>query len=101
ASALRDLHSFPTRRSSDLGQTHSSGLLGEVAALVSGPGVAEHRDDERSGRLFRHLVATQLGDEMLAESQEQVGGPRGVAWNGPRSEEHTSELQSRFDLVCR
>src|SRR5699024_12734853 len=23
------------------------------------------------------------------------------AWNGARSEEHTSELQSRFDLVCR
>src|SRR5699024_11845233 len=24
----------------------------------------------------------------------------GVAWFTPRSEEHTSELQSRFDLVC-
>src|SRR5207249_7615790 len=23
------------------------------------------------------------------------------AWKGKRSEEHTSELQSRFDLVCR
>src|SRR5207249_8036769 len=23
------------------------------------------------------------------------------AWGPPRSEEHTSELQSRFDLVCR
>src|SRR6266704_6433353 len=23
------------------------------------------------------------------------------AFSGPRSEEHTSELQSRFDLVCR
>src|SRR5207249_6489772 len=26
---------------------------------------------------------------------------RGVARSGARSEEHTSELQSRFDLVCR
>src|SRR5207249_8348651 len=25
----------------------------------------------------------------------------GTERNGPRSEEHTSELQSRFDLVCR
>src|SRR5207249_6912733 len=24
-----------------------------------------------------------------------------LAWRRPRSEEHTSELQSRFDLVCR
>src|SRR5207249_9752953 len=24
-----------------------------------------------------------------------------VWWTSPRSEEHTSELQSRFDLVCR
>src|SRR5207249_8441657 len=28
-------------------------------------------------------------------------GPRGGARTGPRSEEHTSELQSRFELVCR
>src|SRR5207249_9262333 len=34
-----------------------------------------------------------------------LGTPRGLAGaallGGPRSEEHTSELQSRFDLVCR
>src|SRR5699024_12473459 len=33
-----------------------------------------------------------------------VGGRRGAGLilpAGPRSEEHTSELQSRFDLVCR
>src|SRR5699024_11479683 len=27
--------------------------------------------------------------------------PRWAGWYRPRSEEHTSELQSRFDLVCR
>src|SRR5699024_11955811 len=27
--------------------------------------------------------------------------PRGISVLVPRSEEHTSELQSRFDLVCR
>src|SRR5207249_7466658 len=26
---------------------------------------------------------------------------RAASWFSPRSEEHTSELQSRFDLVCR
>src|SRR5438067_7100506 len=30
------------------------------------------------------------------------GRGRGASWRGrSRSEEHTSELQSRFDLVCR
>src|SRR5207249_10979115 len=38
---------------------------------------------------------------------ERTGRPRRTRWGqapssgGPRSEEHTSELQSRFDLVCR
>src|SRR5699024_12132223 len=30
-----------------------------------------------------------------------VSGPTRTAAPKPRSEEHTSELQSRFDLVCR
>src|SRR6267143_7293237 len=29
------------------------------------------------------------------------GLPRRENWRGPRSEEHTSELQSQFHLVCR
>src|SRR5438094_4017636 len=28
-------------------------------------------------------------------------GESGRFWNSPRSEEHTSELQSPYDLVCR
>src|SRR5437868_11505134 len=32
---------------------------------------------------------------------EEVIGQDGGEWVGRRSEEHTSELQSRFDLVCR
>src|SRR5699024_12048405 len=28
-------------------------------------------------------------------------GEKVASWDYPRSEEHTSELQSRFDLVCR
>src|SRR5688572_33186234 len=75
----RDLHSFPTRRSSDL--------------LISRP-----RLRMRSG-----------GNRLVA-----LGAPRGQrrALRGglaaffvlqllPRSEEHTSELQSQSNLVCR
>src|SRR5438874_13011924 len=62
----RDLHSFPTRRSSD--QTHALPHR-NVAAENAEDGVLRHADDVL---------------ERLA-----------------RSEEHTSELQSRRDLVCR
>src|SRR5207248_5136825 len=65
----RDLHSFPTRRCSDL-------------ILVRGDarfafGVAAFR---------RHADPLQLALERLLPL---------------RSEEHTSELQSPYDLVCR
>src|SRR5207249_11805931 len=79
--ARRDLHSFPTRRSSDLpGRLRAAGPLpdahvGEVAG-----------DRIRVGRPIRQRVDQQLLPAVQVEE---------------RSEEHTSELQSRFDLVCR
>src|SRR5699024_11224784 len=42
--------------------------------------------------------------EELTVSQQQIETATGVrpeTFRPPRSEEHTSELQSRFDLVCR
>src|SRR5207249_11068794 len=70
-----DLHSFPTRRSSDLpstasplGGTKRTSGSSSVPALTSTPA--------RMARASR------------------------AVWPA-RSEEHTSELQSRFDLVCR
>src|SRR5436309_8535683 len=65
----RDLHSFPTRRSSDLAQEPQG--IGLTALLLLGP-----------GRLERPLAE-----------------PQGLLQ--ARSEEHTSELQSRENLVCR
>src|SRR3712207_7372532 len=55
--------------------------------------------------LFRSAMAAAVSDEMLAatavagtpdECREQL-----AAYDGLRSEEHTSELQSRQYLVCR
>src|SRR5438105_15852428 len=63
----RDLHSFPTRRSSDL--RHADRLALEIA----------------------HRLDLAVGEDDHAED--------GLACL--RSEEHTSELQSRVDLVCR
>src|SRR5690349_23519913 len=54
--------------------------------------------------LFRSREVEQVGNEpvepprLVADRREQLGA---VALGQPRSEEHTSELQSRRDLVCR
>src|SRR6266513_3944767 len=46
--------------------------------------------------LFRSELPRALGDQPLARRQRTVGAILEL-----RSEEHTSELQSRFDSVCR
>src|SRR5699024_12862619 len=74
-----DLHSFPTRRSSDLGETFD--VDNNVWVVGS--------EDECYVIDPAHDVDAVL---------EAVGGRKVL---GVRSEEHTSELQSRFDLVCR
>src|SRR5205814_8299708 len=79
------LHSFPTRRSSDLfgGCTFCS--------------ITEHE-----GR----IIQSRSEDSVLREIEavrDNVPGFTGVISDlgGPRSEEHTSELQSLRHLVCR
>src|SRR5437868_13485289 len=76
---LLNLHSFPTRRSSDL--VHHAGPDGPARAALPG-GIRGRR------AALRGLPAGAGGD------RRGLGRRR-------RSEEHTSELQSRFDLVCR
>src|SRR5690606_41826191 len=78
----RDLHSFPTRRSSD--------LCGVATELLGSPP--------------RHRTARSL-PRRPAPALPHPGRPAGRRRPGPgerrRSEEHTSELQSRENLVCR
>src|SRR5437868_14356911 len=53
--------------------------------------------------LFRSVSVRVRGGELGAGREQrvsQVGRPLGT-YLQQRSEEHTSELQSRFDLVCR
>src|SRR5690349_24122658 len=76
----RDLHSFPTRRSSDLI------VLGEAAERALAVRLLE----------FGTVVAS-VGAEL--EPHRLCGFLFDLAQD--RSEEHTSELQSRRDLVCR
>src|SRR5207249_5921451 len=87
----RYLHSFPTRRSSDLEERLFHRVLRRgVGADLRGQSqvVRPHAD---------HRGHTGLG-ERSAPLESRAGRE---PWTAYRSEEHTSELQSRFDLVCR
>src|SRR5205085_10510009 len=88
--ALRDhraLHSFPTRRSSDLEERPSLQRLRRDTAA------ARLRLSRRAAVKQRH-APTAARDSF---GRERARGPRGLF----RSEEHTSELQSQSNLVCR
>src|SRR5207248_9525946 len=80
---LQDLHAFPTRRSSDL-----EGITKGRVHIALAPG--EHEVgltvNEYETLLMRHDLADALRDRGASTA---------------RSEEHTSELQSPYDLVCR
>src|SRR5699024_11946670 len=72
-----------------------------------GPGLEEGGDDDAAGSVVgvhvgQFAPADDVGD--LIEDRHQRGRQSaGLVPGGGvfRSEEHTSELQSRFDLVCR
>src|SRR5688500_19987969 len=79
ASTTSDLHSFPTRRSSDLIPGNRPSLLASAAA---GARRFAMRLRASPGRLAMAIFASSFA-------------------LGSRSEEHTSELQSPCNLVCR
>src|SRR5699024_12626399 len=81
----RDLHSFPTRRSSDLIKRYIQ---------QNGIRMVNFMYPAGDGRLktLNFVINNQAYLDAILTCGERVDG---------RSEEHTSELQSRFDLVCR
>src|SRR5206468_7387495 len=91
------LRSFPTRRSSDLRYTttRTQGCPVCVAAV----NVRKTRDEQPTDLQTRHLdafVSHGSAAPMLIRCLEPCDTNA-----SRRSEEHTSELQSRSDLVCR
>src|SRR5438045_486350 len=93
------LHSFPTRRSSDLGAERR--IPGEPLELERGGRRAAR---ERHGRR-RHDQRELRGHDQLSRkfdrNHDHGHGRRRDTHHDPRSEEHTSELQSLRHLVCR
>src|SRR5438093_4124403 len=82
----RDLHSFPTRRSSDLGEGGEGGGNGREGA-------------QRHGRPVR--AKGPMCGPVNSEATSSRNASTSRVSSGARSEEHTSELQSLTNLVCR
>src|SRR5207237_1952937 len=85
------LHSFPTRRSSDL-STCALGITFPRIA-VSGHSVTQSMHPTQ-------LPAMNSGISG-AMNEKSRGAPVPAGTTERRSEEHTSELQSHLNLVCR
>src|SRR5205823_8515524 len=97
--ALPNLHSFPTRRSSDL-EEHKKRDDERGEKL---PDAKRGDERQRHGQLHRHAPLAQILPRLLenGESTDKCGGTCKPVAQHPRSEEHTSELQSLAYLVCR
>src|SRR5207248_9485829 len=87
----RHLPDFPTRRSSDLAFTERALLADEMGLGKTIQAIAACALLRRLGKATRVLVVTPAS--LKTEWEEQI--------QRFRSEEHTSELQSPYDLVCR
>src|SRR5207248_9602308 len=90
------LPSFPTRRSSDLpaAATHSFTVVRSVDSYSA---------NETSGSVARYLDASpppMLSSSTRAPVDSSIAAQSSTTI-ATRSEEHTSELQSPYDLVCR
>src|SRR5207253_10268506 len=91
------LHSFPTRRSSDLdanGRRHA-GII-RIGCVVDSS--APSKLDFAAGSAARGVMPFVMNDQSLRVPLPNLIF---ISYNLRRSEEHTSELQSRGHLVCR
>src|SRR5207244_10703247 len=93
----RVLYSFPTRRSSDLVMSVDPVTLQVIQARLAG--IVQ----EMQNSLFRTGYSTIIRESQdascaILNTQGEVVAQHVVL---PRSEEHTSELQSPDHLVCR
>src|SRR5690606_41867694 len=94
-----DLRSFPTRRSSDLRELH------EVGSGFAPEPLPAARRPVQAGPIYKasaRRAASRQPDEVAEPAAEDLSDGISRPSSGVhRSEEHTSELQSRETLVCR
>src|SRR5207249_11373513 len=98
--ALPDALPFPTRRSSDLEKL--AGVRRCVALDQMGLGHTQVSANQALGLPDQAAMVAAVAETLGADRVDLVGNDSGGGiCQAFRSEEHTSELQSRFDLVCR
>src|SRR5690606_41384938 len=99
--SLRDLDSFPTRRSSDLkfwkdaSQANASGVL-HATDLTEGTVSAAAVDGKCSVKMDLYRYSSLFWGGLMGKRSAAAANSSSLT----RSEEHTSELQSRENLVC-
>src|SRR5688572_31830702 len=79
-------------------RSEAARLLGAPHVYLRGDGVSPPMMDELAGSGFDRLLLIVDGWQALRDSPETVQKAKAL---GFRSEEHTSELQSQSNLVCR
>src|SRR5205807_10640619 len=94
------LHSFPTRRSSDLLHEQIMLVLPIVNRLPAAPLAGGQQIGVAAATYRPRLEADHAAEPQTTGTDRTVCHSHDPV-NAPRSEEHTSELQSPCNLVCR
>src|SRR5690606_41321139 len=93
------VHSFPTRRSSDLPAEQINQVHRPISSLWRG-----HYSEPRHRHTGAVAAISCLRDRVILRMPRNVSMSSSSSLTNScmsRSEEHTSELQSRENLVCR
>src|SRR5207249_12339993 len=91
---------FPTRRSSDLGNASGAGSAQSVVLTDTLPSGLQFVSATTAPAVSGQVLTWPLGT-LVAGDSGVIDLVLVVAPTVRRSEEHTSELQPRFDLGCR
>src|SRR5206468_4469398 len=94
----RTIHSFPTRRSSDLADDQGHGVATKTKDAAGKDTLSVDFPDEDIRNILRNVADLFELNLLMPES---LTGKTTIKLRDVRSEEHTSELQSRSDIVCR
>src|SRR5207247_6128217 len=98
---IRNIHSFPTRRSSDLMGNYSEYRTRKRPIVLEIPSPQVKSVDKRVSNKTRSARSpSRLGDKKSAKIKIRTVEDVERDIEKARSEEHTSELQSRVELVC-
>src|SRR5699024_12118450 len=95
------LHSFPTRRSSDLITFQPNPFLIPPQDILNKLAKEPERLKMQGVFITESTLIMTFQDQVYWLTLDNVENGRVLLNYLVRSEEHTSELQSRFDLVCR